>query len=519
MISKRFEKYDSELFVGRLETEASVIGCLMNDLLLIDDIKLKVDDFATKDGRFYFNIVETLRNKNINEITEVDIIANFNEQVVEKFEEKGGIGQVELMKNMISTSNFDGYVDELHKYNIMLSLSDLNIDLTKPVTYNGKEFVPVKEFRKMDSEMVVDFYESCINNLNVTSLKKGVEEEEVDLDDEFIESCFAGEESGVGIDSCGLDVNGDEIYGFKGLSERLQGLLPGTLSFLGGYSSVGKSTMLISMLMALIHNGEKCVIISNEQKVKPFKMNFLMWILCNKLRYYKLTKKKLMSGEVTAEDKKMIKQAQQIWRDEFKGKMYFVGIPNADMKLVKKKIREYHLTKGVTTYVYDTFKADMSDSSGDNNWLSLIKDSRDLHEVARKYDLIGIATMQLAMNSLGTLFLTPNVLSQSKQVVEILENLLLMRNVFPDELDKNNKKFYCNPYRYEKGNDGKWEQKPIDIDLTKEYRMLFLGKCRNGNNSLSGNYALLLRFDGGHGLVSEYCYCTPKHGNISAGKL
>ena len=94
MISKQFEKYDEELLKGRVETEASVIGCIMNDLLLLEDVKLKIDDFATKDGRFYFNIADTLRKKNINEVTEVDIIANFNEQIVDKFEEKGGMNQV-----------------------------------------------------------------------------------------------------------------------------------------------------------------------------------------------------------------------------------------------------------------------------------------------------------------------------------------------------------------------------------------------------------------------------------------
>ena len=167
MISKQFEKYDEELLKGRVETEASVIGCIMNDLLLLEDVDLKIDDFATKDGRFYFNIAETLRKKNINEVTEVDIIANFNEQIVNKFEEKGGMNQIELMKSVISNSNFDGYIDELYKYNIMLSLTDLNIDLMKPVVFNDKEIVPVKEFRKMDSEMVVDCYESCINNLSV----------------------------------------------------------------------------------------------------------------------------------------------------------------------------------------------------------------------------------------------------------------------------------------------------------------------------------------------------------------
>ena len=49
--------------------------------------------------------------------------------------------------------------------------------------------------------------------------------------------------------------------------------------------------------------------------------------------------------------------------------------------------------------------------------------------------------------------------------------------------------------------------------------MFFVGKCRFGQNSLSGNFAMLLNFNGSQGIVSEVCYCRPKHGSISAGKM
>lgn len=515
MFSKKYDLYPSEILSGRIEVEGAIIGCLMKDMLLIEDIKLSKDNFATIDGIFYFSIIEKLRKKNINTITEMDILSNFNDKVFEQFNDRGGIGQIKLMTDTVDVSNFDSYIDDLYKYNSFISLYDMGYNLTSPTMFEGEEVIPLELFKKIDCEQMVDFYENQLNSLNVTNLKKGVKELEIDIDDAFIESCMSGENTGVPIDMAGEDMNGEPIYAFPRISQQIQGLLNGTLSMLGGYSSVGKSTMIIYIIMALIHRGEKILIISNEQDEKPFKMNFLMWILTNKLRYYKLTKKDFMSGKATEEDLKMVREAQRIWKEEFIGKVFFVTLPNADNKIVKKKIREYHLTKGVTTFLYDTFKADLSGDKNDKTWLDLIKDSRELHELARKYDMIGLATIQLAMNSLGTLFLTPNVLSQSKQVVEILENLLLMRNVYPEELDPEDKRFYCKPFKYEKDSNGKWKEKKIDIDKTKQYRMLFISKCRNGENSQSGNYAMLLSFDGQHGGVREYCLCRPKTTNIN----
>ena len=511
MYRKEYKEYPKALLEGRVNVEGAVIGCLLKDMLLLDDSNLNKTFFASKDGLFYFAIIETLRKKNINTLTEIDILNNFNEKMVEKFDELGGMRQVKLMMDSVEPNNFNVYLGELYKYNTIAKLHELGFPLEKEIEFNGQKIVPIKEFKNFEVEQVLDFYESMINSLSFLTLEKGVEEEEMDITDDYINACLQGEEMGVPIDKSGVDVNGKDIYAFPYLSQQIQGLMPSTLSFLGGYSSVGKSTMLINIIQSLVFRGEKVLIISNEQKSKPFKTNFLMWVLVHKLRYYKLTKKKLLAGDVTEEDLKMIRKAQQIWKEEYKGKIHFVSLPNADMKTVKKKIREYHLTKGITTYLYDTFKLDFSGAGDDNHWISLIKDSRELHELAGKYNLIGIATMQLAMNTLGTLFLTPNVLSSSKQVVEILENLLLMRNVYPEELNPEEKRYYCKPFKYKKDESGKWHEESVTVDPNKQYRMMFISKCRNGENSQSGNYAMLLEFNGGFGTVSEYCLCRPKN--------
>ena len=52
-------------------------------------------------------------------------------------------------------------------------------------------------------------------------------------------------------------------------------------------------------------------------------------------------------------------------------------------------------------------------------------------------------------------------------------------------------------------------------DETKVYKMLFVGKGRNGANSNDTGIAYLLDFDGNHGIFRETAQCRCKHGWIS----
>ena len=86
------------------------------------------------------------------------------------------------------------------------------------------------------------------------------------------------------------------------------GYLHGTLNFIAGHYSTGKSTILTTIALALKHKGEKTLLITNEQKIKAFKVQFLILILAKYFKYYKITKKKLMAGKdnLTEEDIEML---------------------------------------------------------------------------------------------------------------------------------------------------------------------------------------------------------------------
>lgn len=509
------EKYPEEILLkGRLPIEGNVIGCFFQDPLLLDETTCTADDFLTEDGHYYFQLIKMLHEKHINEITEVDIL-DLRSTIYNKYEELGGWDTIEQLKETVNIKNFDTYIDVFYREAIILKLYDDGFNILNPiVTENNKKVIPIKIMRKMTAEEVLDWWESRLTTYGTGYSTKILEEEMVSFTDDFIDSCAAGEETGVPFDSAGIDIDGKSMNCFPYLSNQISGLLPGTLSMIGGFSSTGKSTWLITLMMALMNRGQKIVVISNEESIKKYKIKFLIWLLGKKNRYFNLTKKKLTSGDITDNDREQLRDVQNYWNQNFEGKIKLISINDADMSVVKKKIREAALRDGFTCFVYDTFKLEEQSFADKRTDLALVHDSRELHKLAMKYNMIGLASIQLAEYMRGTLFLSASVLSASKQVKEILENLWLMRNVYPEEIDEKNKLF-CKPYQVKKDDStGKWYEESYKADPTAVWRVLFVEKCRGGANSSDNGSAYLLKYDGNHCIFREVAMCRPKHGRI-----
>ena len=485
---------------------------MFKDMLLLDDLELKKEDFITNDGRFYFGLLTQLRKKGFYSLDEITILSNMNDEVIEQYEACGGWESIQHQIDIINDKNFDTYIDILYRENIMLHMYDDGIDLLHTVDVNGKKVVLLKLFRKMDADSVQDWWDARIASYGTGYSSKILEEEEIDFDDEFIDNCEEGLENGVPFDIAGYDVNGEEINCFPFLTRQTMGLLEGTLTMLAGFSSAGKSTWFVTVIMALLFHGRKVLIISNEERVKKFKAKFMVWLLGKRNRYFKLSKSKFLSGDINEESRKQLADVQKFWRENYKGKLKFISIADADMSVVKKKIRENALRYGYDTVLYDTFKIQEKDFSGQRQDLALVRDSRELDKIGKKYNLIMLASVQLAEYMRGKLFLDSSVLSNSKQIKEILEGLFLMRTVYDEELDEKSK-YYCHPFRLKKVDD-KWIEEEYKPDRNAVWRILFVEKTRNGRNSSDTGIAYLLKYDGDHCIFREVAQCRPKHGEI-----
>ena len=516
-ISGITEKYPKEILEGRLTVEGNVIGCIFQDSLLLDECDFKSTDFITSDGNFYYSLAKRIRTQGYTVLDEVTILSSVSENIAEAFQERGGFETIKNMTDVVNIKNAEIYLDNLYRENIILKLFDDGFNLLKPIEWNGKEIAPLKLFRKFDSESVLDFYESRLSTYGTGFTSKVLEEEAIEITDNFLQDLSDGIENGVDFGFAGDDINLEPIRCFPFLSSAISGMGHGSTNAVAGFSSSGKTSFWTTIIMGLIDKGEKVLIISNEQKAKVFKINFLVWLSYKYFRYYSLTKKKLISGEMSDEDRAMVKKCQKYFNENFKGKLKFIGIPDTDMSLIKKKIRQNVLQWGYTAVLFDTFKADFTSSDqNDSTWVSLIKDSRTLDSMAKKYDIIMMISVQLASHMLGRLWLNADCLSSSKQIVEILENCLMLRTVYPEELDKENKKYYCRPFQLKKV-DGKWVEEEFEVDPTATYKFIFLEKVRNGQNSNDSNIVLGYKFDGAHNVWKEQFWARPRRGIIGQG--
>lgn len=481
-------------------------------MLLLDDIALDKNDFLTNDGIFYFSLLSNLRQKGFYSLDEVTILSNSSEEVIERYNACGGWTTIQHQIEIINENNFDTYLDILYRENIMLRMYDDGIDLTRPIEIKNKKQPLVKLFRKMPADSVTEWWEARMSSYGSGYSSKVLEEEDITFDDNFIEDCKEGYESGVPFDVAGENINGDTMTCFPHLSKQIGGLREGTFTMMAGFSSAGKSTWWVTVIMALLHYDRKVLVISNEERLIKFKVKFLVWVLYQYVTYYKVTKKKLTSGDIHEEDQSSLKMAQKYWKKYCEGKVRFISINDADMSIVKKKIRENVLRFGFDTVLYDTFKMQSEDMSRNRQDLSLVRDSRELDKIAKKYNIIMLASMQLAEYMKGRLFLDSSVLSNSKQVKEQLENLLLMRPVYDEEFDPNSK-YYCRPFKLVK-QDGKWVEEEVSPKRDAVWRMLFVEKTRDGSNSSDTGVAYLLKYMGDHAVFHEICQCRPRHGEI-----
>ncbi len=517
------EKYDQRLLKNKLNIEGNVISVLWKDPLLLDDNEsLTERDFYTKDGRLLFGIAKTLRSKGIGSFDEVAVNTYLDKDTLAKLDEVGGYSSVSKLVDIANLANAPQFIDDLYRSNLLMRLSDEGFNLFNPVkTDKGKDVVPFELFEKnhFTSNEITDWYDVRIAKMSRDGTQSKVLEEKsngFEITDDVLKKFETGSAMGIDFSVGGKDIEGNDIGICRFLSSTLAGIHKSCTQAIVGYSSAGKTNLWCHIIMGLLFKGERVLICTNEQDSTPFYLNFITWLSYKYFRYYSLTKNKLQSGNLSDEDKAMLQKVKKYWNDNFAQNVFFVHISDADMTTVKKKCRYYILQKAVSCILYDTLKAEISDMGNqDSTWLSLIRDSRQLDAIAKRYGVAMMLSLQVSSSTKGRLWLDESVISQSKQVIEVFESCCYLRGAYREELDPNNSRVFIQPFRRVKEN-GVWVEQPFVPDPTANYRILFYGKNRNGISSETDQCALLYQFIGAQSVWKEVAYCRPTHGYIGA---
>ena len=452
------EKTISRINKGREKDEAAFVFCLWKEPELFADYlnlnsgkeKTLLDD----DAIFYYGVGRGMYKAGYQTFDAISCETFLSDKpnAKKKFDEYGGFSEVMKLKAIVDTNNIDVYFDKIAKRNALLLIANKTEEM----------FSDVGRFDEASAEDVYNAFDLLNSTAAIESSQRETIEE-LDVDEEFIESCIRGDEMGLSFGNMAAILN----YLLLGLASGL--------TMVAGQSGSGKTSFAFEVfLMGLVANENKVAIISNEMGIKRYKEMLLIHILTTDLNYYGINRKQIRMGKYTDEQKEMIDKAIQISHEKYKGKVFFLKMYNNNIGKILKQIKRLKNKCGVETILYDTFKSD-DEATTDSMWQSLLLDSRRLFQTCDKLHLPCVTTYQLAPHTINQRYLDVGCLSNAKQIKETYETMIFFRPLWDDEYPE--QKFDVHPYRLNK-DDNKIHES-IELDPNKKYYVLFLDKTRS----------------------------------------
>ena len=522
-ISGVVERYPKkELLEHRINIEANVIGCIYKCPDIMQETTFTNESFKTKDARFLFGIAKKLSEKGVSVFDEVSILSNFDEETINALQELGGYNSIANLAAIVNEENYDSYAEELTKSELILKLYDIGFNLFEPVQIGNskKKEKPIDTFQKLNSQEILDYWEMQLSSIDISTKSNDILDEcTLEIDDAAISKIQDGTANGIPFDSFGTDELGQPITVYPILSSFVNGILPKTTFAVCGFSSTGKSCLWSSIILGLLYQKKSCLVISNEMEKTPYIMNILTWIAYKKYHCTSLTKDKLRKGNLNEEEKAVLEKTKKFWKENYQGKLHFIHIPDMNMDLVKRKVRQYAIRKGIDFFLIDTLKAQVNDMKGnDSVWIDLLRSARIADELAKRYNLACGLSIQLNSANKGKLFLDESCISNCKQILETCETMLAIRNIYDIRELTPGSKEYIRPFWLVKNKaTGVYEkeEKTIPNDcLDYNYKVIFCIKNRNGINTESSGQAFLYSFLGQQAVFKESYRCRPVHGYI-----
>lgn len=511
------------------QAERMLISCLLQDLSL--ETPLLESDFSTPKNKFYFKLITELapRYKEINGFTVLNYL-QISEEMTENFNDFGGVKEFDKIKSMANVSDFNSYLDELVKFKLVEELSEkLGIDINKEVTVGGKRIIPANIITGMNSSQTLDFFDMQLSSINVASLNNDMIAESLYYTEDEISKMESGELEETSYFDYTLlweDEKGEKRFdrNLPLLNRSLDGYTCGNgVHYLGGFSGTGKSTILINIILGLITtSNEKVILVSNEQRSSYFKRILVSYIAQSIFKCYTLDRTKIKHFNFTDEEKKAFYLANEFVKENFTDSLKFYSVSEFNIDKILREVKRLHLAEGYSVLCLETFK---SQSALDNSVADMVDSSRKLDIFEKEVGMKVILPVQLMTSLEGKVsYLNSSMISNSKQIKEVANSIVLIRKVNERELDPEDKAF-LNPYVWKTNKDGKLvkkyltiidgqeksrrtlkgdnEDREFTLDKRKKYLLCFIDKSRESDDN---SKVILMEMVGRIGKVRDVCY-------------
>ena len=460
------EKTVSNINRNRSKIEASFIFCLWKNPELYEIYKgIKEDFFEREESKYYFSLGENMYKTGIRKFDNISIDSYISdkEEIKRIFSEYGGFDTVESLISLVNIENVEAYFDDISKKN-SLCLYAKKID---------NLFENVDKFQNATNEDIYNTFELLNNTI---ALKTNFNEkiEDISIDDSDIEYLNNGNCVGFNYGKYSPILN----YITLGVSDS-------NLYMIAGHSGIGKTSFTIENMIFGLHY-TKTAIISNEMKIDAYKILLLEHILTRDLNYYGLTRKAIKKGSYNKEQLEMLKKASQISKDKYSD-IKFVKVFDNNIGKIIKYLRKFK-TQGISVILYDTFKVDDTVNNNPQTWQTLLMDSRKLFQECSKLSIGCITTFQLALHTLNQRYLDAQALANAKQVKEVYETMVYMRELWSDE-------YTGEPHDVKAYSIQNGVRKAITLNPNEKYILFFIDKTRSDEDKQVLIYQVRKRFN------------------------
>ena len=463
----------------RLVCEANIVAILWrNSELYFDYDKLSIKNFIHNEWKVFFqigyDIIIKEKKQTLDEIT-VNLYLEKHLKLKQKCDEYGGYEKIELAKKYVKEENIEGYIAELNKWCVVINLSKNQF----PIADRLNEYVD------MTAEEIYDEYEAVLNHVFINIEGEDKTYNIADGIDTLIDEL----DEGVAI--------GLPYYNSPILTHETGGDSLGNITLVGGLSGAGKTTLLRTLkLPSIVEKDERICCILNEEGLKKWQREFLVWV-ANNIFKEDIQKYKLRDGKFTPEFKDFLKNKCAKWIKDNNDKIIIKPFKSYSTSKAIKCIKKYaHL--GVKYFILDTYKADADTANSDAFWFNLQQNMVKIYDVIKEESLnvhISI-TFQLAKSSSKQRCYTQENIGMAKNIIDVASTCIMVRKLFEDEFDGGKSELKVFKFM---GKNNKTKI-PVKLDKDKHYQIIFIVKNREGS---CNEYSIVAEHDMSRNIYKE----------------
>ncbi|UUV47086.1 replicative DNA helicase [Bacillus phage vB_BanS-Thrax5] len=456
---------------------------------------LSQDEFVHDQWGFYFELGRRMYEEGIKTFDTITVHTKVKEWNVEdEFEALGGMNTIEDAIEIVkeNADNVEYYYETIKRNYTLRQLWLLFGD--KVFLKSGKY-----DFEQMTREQLSIFWNDKVNQISLGNVNRYEAEDLYIEADEFIRKLE--EESAEML----------QFYNGVLMNSITSGVARGHVTMFGGFGGTGKSSITAEkVVMACIKNGEKAIVVLNEEDAQAFRQKIVLTILWTEHKMV-LDRKRMQNGQLTEDDKDKIRKAFDTMKEMLNGEEALIKVIFMEKYVIKdlEKIVRFWANRGYINLIIDTHKVS-EESEHDTRWVTFVEDMKTIYRITRKnaggMNLRTWVTFQLADSAIRNRYLDYEAIGEGKGAKNEASVVMMFRPAWGTEYEGGKQELKC--WRLKKMPNGKYEKVEFKLEEGKTYYLLFTPKNRFGQANDTGLPVLVIEPHFHTNTFSEIGWCT-----------